>query len=533
MNNHTKKNYNINYEKLQVFTVNNFDICDPVLTFDRIMEEICIEKYLKSEEDKETGRPRYNRVNMLKTVLFGFMDLGYTSLRKLEDQCKVNLRCSYLMNYETPSYRTFGNFITKEIAENIEDIFQAVMNYIKKEEQIDLQHLYIDGSKFEANANKYTWVWKNGIEKYKNNLFKNITSLLEEINKNLFSTGIHIETKDEYTVEYLQKILNQYSFIVKLNTTSFVNGRGHRKTIVQRHYERFIKYISKLQEFENKLEICGPNRNSYSKTDKDATFMRIKKDYMKNDQLLPAYNIQIGVADEYIAVVDVMQYRADIDCFIPLMEKFNKLYGFYPKYPIADAGYGSFNNYIYCQEHNMEKYMKFSMYKKETNDIKYSNDPFRAVNFRILSDGSLLCPNDKKLTFSYRTNIKGNKYGRQEEIYTCENCSECPYSKDCKKTNNNKIVHINRELTAIHKEVINNLENIHGALLTMNRSIQAEGTFGILKHNRKYKQLYRRGLKSVKLEFYFIAIGYNLYKFYNKQKKYYKLNKNKKEGYDI
>lgn len=530
MNNHTEKNYNINYEKLQVFTVNNFDICDPVLTFDRIMEEISIEKYLKPEENKETGRPRYNRVNMLKTVLFGFMDLGYTSLRKLEDQCKVNLRYRYLMNYETPSYRTFGNFIAKEIAENIEDIFQAVMDYIKKEEQIDLQHLYIDGSKFEANANKYTWVWKNGIEKYKSNLFKNITSLLEEINKNFFSTGIHIETKDEYTAEYLQKILNQYSFIVKVDTTLFVNGRGHRKTIVQRYYERFIKYISKIQEFENKLEICGANRNSYSKTDKDATFMRIKKDYMKNDQLLPAYNIQIGVADEYIAVVDVMQYRADIDCFIPLMEKFNKLYGFYPKYPIADAGYGSFNNYIYCQEHNMEKYMKFSMYKKETNDIKYSNDPFRAVNFRILSDGSLLCPNDKKLTLSYRKNIKGNKYGRQEEIYTCENCSECPYSKDCKKTNNNKTVHINRELTAIHKEVINNLENIHGALLTMNRSIQAEGTFGILKHNRKYKQIYRRSLKSVKLEFYFISIGYNLYKFYNKQKKYYKLNKNKKRG---
>ena len=94
--------------------------------------------------------------------------------------------------------------------------------------------------------------------------------------------------------------------------------------------------------------------------------MRIKTDYMGNDQLLPAYNVQIGVADEYIAVVDVNQYRTDMDCFIPLMNKFRNAYGFYPKYPIADAGYGSYNNYIFCEQNGMEKYMKFTMFKKET-----------------------------------------------------------------------------------------------------------------------------------------------------------------------
>ena len=79
---------------------------------------------------------------------------------------------------------------------------------------------------------------------------------------------------------------------------------------------------------------------------------------MGNDQLLPAYNVQIGVADEYIAVVDVNHFRSDIDCFEPLMEKFKGIYGLYPKYPTADAGYGSYNNYIYCQEHGMEKFME-------------------------------------------------------------------------------------------------------------------------------------------------------------------------------
>ena len=114
---------------------------------------------------------------------------------------------------------------------------------------------------------------------------------------------------------------------------------------------------------------------------------------------LPAYNIQIGVADEYIAVVDVMQHRSDMDCFVPLMEKF----------------------------------MKFPMYKKETTDQKCHNDPFRAVNFKTNENGEMICPNGKAFHFAYRKPIKGNQYGRQEEYYTCEDCSDCPYAEQCKK----------------------------------------------------------------------------------------------------
>lgn len=264
-------------------------------------------------------------------------------------------------------------------------------------------------------------------------------------------------------------------------------------------------------------EVRVTDRNSYSKTDHDATFMRMKKDYMGNDQLLPAYNIQIGVADEYIAVAEVMQHRSDMDCFVPLMKKFYGIYGFYPRYPIADAGYGSFNNDLFCQEHGMEKFMKFPMYKKETKDKSYHNDPFRAVNFKTNEKGQLVCPNDKVFRFAYRKPVKGNRYGRQEEYYTCEDCSGCPYAEKCKKTDKNRTVRVNEELSAMHEEVLDNLESIHGALLRMNRSIQAEGTFGIIKYDRWYKRIVRRGLDSVRLEFFLVSIGHNLYKFHNKQ----------------
>ena len=247
--------------------------------------------------------------------------------------------------------------------------------------------------------------------------------------------------------------------------------------------------------------------------------MRIKKDYMGNDQLLPAYNVQVGVADEYIAVVDVNQYRSDMDCFIPLMEQFYKTYGFYPKYPTADAGYGSYNNYIYCEQKGMEKYMKFPMFKKETTDKKYSEDPFRAVNFKVDNDGTIRCPNGKAFQFAYRKAVRGNQYGRQEEIYVCEDCSDCPYAEKCKKTSRNRTIRVNQELTSTHAEVIENLESIHGALLRMNRSIQAEGTFGVIKNNRNYKRIVRKGIKSVRLEIILVSIGHNLYKYHNKKMK--------------
>ncbi len=427
---------------LPLFFSDCLDLLDPVLTFDRLMGGIDLNKYLTDIPEYTTGRLRYNPVNMLKTVLFGFMTSGYCSLRELEDNCKVNIRFMYLMDHQTPSYRTFGYFINEVLQDKIENIFNDINQAIFNEEHVDLQHIYIDGSKFEANANKYTWVWKKATEKFRYKLYEKITAEIEEINKEIAWSEVQISTNSEYVPDYLNEII---------------------------------------------------------------------------DQLLPAYNVQIGVADEYIAVVDVNHYRSDMDCFVPLMKHFKQTYGFYPKYPVADAGYGSYNNYIFCEPNGIEKYMKFPMFKKETKDRKYHEDPFRAVNFRIDEQGVMRCPNDKAFHLLYRRSVRGNQYGRKEELYECEDCSGCPYAEKCKKTAKNRTVRINQELTAMHQEVIENLESIHGALLRMNRSIQAEGTFRIMKNDRWYKRIVRRGINSVKLEVLLVAIGHNLYKYQNKK----------------
>jgi len=517
----TNDNYIIRQLKLPLDIEKIIDISDPVYSFCEIMDSIDLTLYFAVKESK-TGRPKYNPMIMLKIILFSFMENGYLSLRKIEKSCKTDIRYMWLLDgMAAPSFATFGNFIRDELTDSIENIFLAINQVIFEKEQVDLNHTYIDGTKIEANANKYTWVWKKSCTKNRDKVFMKITGLLDQINREeLRFLGVEFESRTEYAIEYLNQILQKYKDVYSLDPEKFVSGKGKRKSIQQRHYQQLEEYRFRLSSYANHIEICGDSRNSYSKTDQSATFMRMKTDYMGNDQLLPAYNMQIAVCDEYIAALDVKQYASDMDCFVPLMEKFKQLYGYYPKYPVADAGYGSFNNYIFCQLHGMEKFMKFTMFEKETKDAKYKENPYRAVNFRHNEKGELICPKGCKFRLKTTRSIPGNKYGRTEEIYECENCKGCPdKEKCCPKAKTNRTIRMNRELTAIHEEVINNLCSIHGALLCMNRSIQSEGTFGIMKWDRSYKRAYRRGLKSVFLEFCLISCGFNLHKYHNKQQK--------------
>ena len=257
----------LNQGVLPMFISDCLDICDPVFTFDELIGGLDLDKYLKNVPEHKLGRIGYNPVRMLKTVLFGFMDEGYISLRNLEANCKVNVRYMYLMDRATPSYRTFSYFINDVLMNTVEELFKDINQEIFKVHKVDLNHLYIDGSKFEANANKYTWVWKKATEKSRYRLFEKITNLLNEINADLKWSGLKIETNTEYAPEGLKEITKRFSETWKIDTEAFVSERGHRKTVQQRQYEKLIEYTAKLEEYIEKIAICGDNRNSYSKTD--------------------------------------------------------------------------------------------------------------------------------------------------------------------------------------------------------------------------------------------------------------------------
>lgn len=521
LTNKTNNNYTLRQLKLPLEMEKLIDISDPVYTFCEVMDHIDLSRYFV-EKGCKTGRPRCDEQKLLKVILFAFMEHGICSLRYIEKLCRNDIRYMYLLDgMKAPSFATFGNMIRKELTDSIEQIFLDINTYIFEKDHVDLQHTYIDGTKIEANANRYTWVWKKSCTKNRGKVFKKISTLIDAMNQEVLGyLNVKLEKREEYAIDYVSELLEMYRKVINLDESTFVSGCGHRKSIQQKQYQELQGYLERLKTYAHHIEVCGEERNSYSKTDHDATFMRLKRDYMGNDQLLPAYNLQTAVCDEYIAAVDVKPYASDMECFVPLLEKFNKSYGHYPKYPVADAGYGSYNNYLYCEEHGMEKYMKFTMFKKETTDKKYHENPYRAVNFKQDESGNLICPNGRKFYFKSRRHVYKNKYGRTEEIYECETCEGCQYKSDCcPKASHNRTIHMNQELTSIHKEVISNLESIHGALLRMNRSIQAEGTFGVLKWDKSYKRLFRRGEKNVILELTLISCGFNLYKYHNKKQR--------------
>ena len=503
--------------KLPVDLEKIIKISDPVYAFNEVMSHIDLNKYFAAKERK-TGRPEYDRETLFKLVLFAFMEFGYCSVRQIRKLCDTDIRFLWLLNdRKAPSVMTIQNFIHNDLAQSLDDIFTEINGFIFAKESVDTNHVYIDGTKLKANAGNYTWVWKKSCIKNRNNVFAQITELLVRVNEIVRSVqGAEFETFQEYSVERVAYMRDEFIRITGLNTDDFVHGKGKHKSELQRICEKLSEFHRRLKQYSERIVICGEKRNSYSKSDHAATFMRVKRDYMGNDQLLPAYNIQIAVCDEYIAQYAVYPYASDMDCFQPLMEAFHSRYGFYPQYPVADAGYGSFNNYLYCKEKGMERYMKFPMYEKESKDAKYRDNPYRAVNFPIDEKGNLICPNGKRFHFLRTAPVKGNQYGRTEELYQCEDCEGCTHREQCHKSQHNRTIHLNKELTGFHAEVLNNLNSIHGACLRMNRSIQAEGTFGGIKWNRGYSRLRRRGTKGVTLELGLISCGFNLHKYHLK-----------------
>ncbi len=491
------------------------NISDPVVTFKEVMEGVNLNKYLIKDSAETRGRDGYDPKVLLKIVLFAFM-INVRSTRKIEALCRNDIRFMYLSDEITPSHMTICNFINDYLLDSIENISNDIVSYIIKKQNIDISTIFIDGTKIEAFPNKYTWVWKNACITSRDRQFKHLKELFYNINNAcILEPGICFEEKESYSIEELEKYSSIILSLIEKKEITFVYGRGHRKDILQRYYDRLGKIIKLLKDYAIKIDKCGEHRNSYSKTDVDATFMRMKTDYMGNTSLLPAYNWQLVSSSELILFGLTSQYASDNKCFIPLMNKYKSIFGSYPKTPVADAGYGNLETYSFCKNNKIELFMKFASWEKETHNKKFHEDPFRSVNFKIDEDGHPICPNGMKFYKLYEKPIKGNKDKRTEEKYQCENCEGCPFRNQCHQPKNNRIISINRTLTSYHKEVIDNLASERGIELRCTRSYMAEGAFGVIKQDYNYRRISRISLKKVNLELYLIIIGFNLAKYHN------------------
>ena len=466
---------------------------DPVWTFNEVMEGVNLGKYLKV---KRLGREPYNPFMMLKVILFGEM-LGGLTLRELEDRCKNDIRFIYLADEVQPSHTTFGRFINDRLKDDIKDIFLDINKYLIEKCNINTDEMYIDGTKFEANANKYTFVWKATAIKTRDKRLEDIQVLNKKLNEDY---DLRIDTNAKLSIEVIEETID--SLIKRLNdeNITLVYGKGKRKHPIQRHLDTLVKHAIQLYECLEKIDICGPNRNSYSKTDHDATMMHLKEDYYAGlNQFKAGYNVQLGISDEFIMNLSVNQDRNDQYSLVPFLLQHKEDYGSIPEKVVADAGYGSYDNYMFLTLNQRKLYIKFSRYSTEKS-AKYKRKIYNKFNWERDEDDNYICPQGHKTHFiSESENTKG-RYFRINYTLGTEKCMDCPVKEKCTKSDGMRTITHNPILEEFENSVRENLSGEEGKRLKNNRSYQSEGAFGNIKNNHGITRFRRRTMIPVTLE---------------------------------
>lgn len=449
------------------------------------------------KDHSKGGRPPYNYYNLFAASIYAFSKHPGT-LRKIEESFKYDVRFMYLMDNENPSYAKIGEFLDNLFVKFHHKIYSLLVSEFIKETGINIDDCFLDGTKIEANANKYKFVWKPTT--FHKKLDENMKKLLNKY----FSVNKTELLKSIEVAEYITKM-----------------GNLTLDKVGKKDYKQLEKYLIKLLEYEEKEEICGPDRNSYFKTDKDATAMTLKEDYYSGvgSNMHAAYNIQIIVSKGIALAYYIGQERSDFYAFIPTIEQFYLNYGFYPKNLCADAGYGSWKNYVYVMEHNIGNYVKFQdweqLRKGNTLDLYSFNE-----------NKELVCLNKKTATKCSEYNGRHPKH--HGYLYVIQNCKRCRYQQTCKAATKDKksavrIFDVSYELWNGRIMARKNLLTTKGIEMRVNRSSQVEGVFGIVKQDMQYDRFRRRGLDKVHVEMCLTLIGHllrKLFTFYDGKAKF-------------
>ena len=368
--------------------------------------------------------------------------------------------------------------------------------------EISGKHLFIDGTKIESRAGRYTFVWKKAVSK---NLQKRMDQALLLVAELEEQYDLHLADNHRVSMKVLKKLRKKLYALKEQQGIAFVHGSGRHKTPLQHSLEALEKILSKLKEYTKKLHVCG-ERSSYAKTDQDATFMRMKEDHMKNGQLEPAYNVQHGVDAEYIVWLDVNQRPTDSRTLIPFLESANEHLNFKYKEIITDAGYESEENYSYLKEHEQRSYIKPNNYEI-AKTRKYKNDIGRAENMRYDEEqDQYYCSQGKSLGYLCdKTEKTSSSYRKIVSIYECQDCKDCPNKAACicsyesKKPleGRRKRLYVSKQMKALRKENEKRITTAYGKQLRMNRSIQAEGSFVVIKEDMNFRRYLYGGIEKV------------------------------------
>ena len=534
---------------------------DPVYTLKKVMEDLDFSGLLANCSDK--GRTGYNPIMMYAVVTYANMR-GVRSVDRIVELCERDLAFIWLTRGQKPKRDAFYEFKGKKLtSEILDDLNYQFLRRLQKEGLVTLKELFIDGTKIEANANRYTFVWRGtinyhlaglldsielnftryntflqengygqkydignaqmfvieGMDKVRSVIEKNRKRKLSKHKKLANNTVIEIDNCSPLEILKLQKNLNT---IASGEGIEFVYGKGKRKPEIQQLYEELEHLGQRLMGYKECFEIMGKDRNSYSKTDLEATFMRMKEDHMLNGQLKPAYNVQIAVENYFIVHGYISNDRTDYNTLIPVLEKHQKAFGSVLEEVTADSGYCSEKNLLYLKEKGIESYIKLQDHEKRKTRA-YAEDISKYYNMKVevFEDEQFYICHDGRELRHIRTETKEQDgYTQTFEVYGCADCSGCEHKARClykynaeKDAEKNKVMKINEQWEELREKSHANIQSERGILKRQIRSIQTEGHFGDIKENENFRRFNYRSADKVYKEFMLYAIGRNINKY--------------------
>ncbi|SEI75953.1 transposase, IS4 family [Bhargavaea ginsengi] len=474
------------------------------------------------------GRSSFHPKMMLKVILYAYSQKEY-SCRRIEKLIRENLPAMWLAAGQTPDYRTINEFRRVRMPEMIDTLFESMVMELHRREFIEFENYFLDGTKFEANANKYTFVFKKSLETRQEKLESKIRETLAEIHGIAEMEGVELGERPEGnpTVSELAEVASKLEERDEALTGEIEAEKdGSVRKVIRKRRSLIRKklklvredFIPRKEKYAVQLGVCGDDRNSYSKTDPDATFMRMKDDHMKNGQLKPGYNVQMATENQFILFYSIHQRPTDTRCLIPHLKAYRETNLPMPKRIVADAGYGSEENYRYLVEGEDDKpvaefVVPYGTYIREQLR-SFKNNRFNAKNWEYIEEDDLfICPNGRKVRFKkYLQKKNKSGYFQDLKIYECEDCSDCPLKKLCTKAKGNRQVHWNPIYEEMKAKARKALEDETLKKVYALRKIEVETVFGNLKGNLAFRRFLLRGLDKVHVEFGILAMAHNFLK---------------------
>jgi len=535
---------------------------DPVYTLKKVLEDLNYAGLLARYSTK--GRKGFNPIMMHAVVTYANMR-GIRAVDRIVELCERDLAFIWLTKGQKPKRDAFYEFIGQRLTgEVLDDLHYQFLRRLEKEGLITLKELFIDGTKIEANANRYTFVWRGSINYHLAGLLDKIDALYWRYNALLSNHGYdrkyELGNARMFIIEGMDKVrevieknrsrkLTKHkklpnNTLIEIDCCSplellslqasltriaegegiaFVSGKGKHKPEIQQLYEELETCGERLMKYKECFEIMGKDRNSYSKTDIGATFMRMKEDHMMNGQLKPAYNVQIAVENYFIIHSHISNDRTDYNTLTPVMEKHKAVFCSYPEEVTADSGYCSEKNLLYLKKKKVTSYIKLQDHEKKKTRA-YQEDLGKYYNMTYVTyedEHYYLCHDGRELRH-IRTETKQQEgYTQTFEVYGCEDCSGCEHKAGClykyneeKDRDKNKVMKVNERWEELREESHGNIQSEKGVLNRQVRSIQTEGHFGDIKENEHFRRFNHRSSEKVYQEFMLYAIGRNINKYH-------------------